>query len=344
MSLFNNILKHNESLFLNEIFLDPSFTPPKIEHRESENEFIATCIKPLFNNRTGKNLFIYGPPGIGKTLATKLVLKQIQTSILPIFINCWENNTTHKIATEICHQLNYKFTHNKTTPELIEKLTSIINEKSAVIILDECDKIKTTEDSILYPLLEKLFKKTIILITNESYFLSTIDQRIKSRLTPSQLEFKSYSLQETENILKNRIKYAFQPNILNQEAFELILQKTYSLKDIRTGLYLLKEAAEISESKSQKQITIQEAKQAIEKLKDFKIKDSLNLDLTEKEILNLIKQNPNKTTKELFQLNNNQISYATFSRKLENLEKNKHISKNKKIGKNVYNYGTLKEE
>jgi len=264
MSLFNNILKHNESLFLNEIFLDPSFTPPKIEHRESENEFIATCIKPLFNNRTGKNLFIYGPPGIGKTLATKLVLKQIQTSILPIFINCWENNTTHKIATEICHQLNYKFTHNKTTPELIEKLTSIINEKSAVIILDECDKIKTTEDSILYPLLEKLFKKTIILITNESYFLSTIDQRIKSRLTPSQLEFKSYSLQETENILKNRIKYAFQPNILNQEAFELILQKTYSLKDIRTGLYLLKEAAEISESKSQKQITIQEAKQAIE--------------------------------------------------------------------------------
>ena len=41
MNLFNKILKDNESLFLNEIFLDPSFTPPKIEHREPENEFIV---------------------------------------------------------------------------------------------------------------------------------------------------------------------------------------------------------------------------------------------------------------------------------------------------------------
>ena len=345
MNLFNKILKDNESLFLNEIFLDHSFTPPKIEHRESENEFIATCIKPLFQKRTGKNLFIYGQPGIGKTLATRLVLKELKekSDITPIYINCWENNTTHKIAIETCHILNYKFTHNKTTSQLIEKIISILNKNPSVIVLDECDKIKTTEDSILYPLLEKIYKKSIILITNELFFLSSLDQRIKSRLIPSQLEFKSYSLQETENILKNRIKYAFQQNILDEDSFNLILQKTFSLKDIRTGLFLLKEAAEIAESKAKRQISIEDAQQAIEKLKEFKIKNSLNLEQTEKEILELIKQNPEKTTKELFEAYTNQTSYATFSRKIENLQKNKQISKSKKQGKNVFSYGTLNQ-
>ncbi len=344
MNLFDNILKDDESLFLNEIFLDPSFTPPKIEHRESENDFIATCIKPLFQNRTGKNLFIHGSPGVGKTLATKLVLKELQekSDILPVYINCWESNTTHKIATEICHKLNYKFTHNKTTQELITKLTSIINEKSSVIVLDECDKIKTTDESILYPLLEKLFKKTIILIANNQSYLSFIDQRIKSRLTPSSLEFKPYSMQETESILKNRAQYAFQKEVLDEETFNLILEKTYSLKDIRTGLFLLKEAAEISESKSKRKITIEEAKEAIEKLKNFKIKDSSNLEETEKEILELIKENPEKTTKELFEIYNKEISYTTFFRKIENLQKSKQISKDKKLGKNIFSYGTLK--
>ena len=173
-----------------------------------------------------------------------------------------------------------------------------------------------------------------------NYFL---DQRIKSRLIPSQLEFKPYSLQETENILKNRIKYAFQQNILDEDSFNLILQKTFSLKDIRTGLFLLKEAAEIAESKAKRQISIEDAQQAIEKLKEFKIKNSLNLEQTEKEILELIKQNPEKTTKELFETYTNQTSYATFSRKIENLQKNKQISKFKKQGKNVFSYGTLNQ-
>jgi Cdc6-like AAA superfamily ATPase len=149
-------------------------------------------------------------------------------------------------------------------------------------------------------------------------------------------------MQETESILKNRAQYAFQKEVLDEETFNLILEKTYSLKDIRTGLFLLKEAAEISESKSKRKITIEEAKEAIEKLKNFKIKDSSNLEETEKEILELIKENPEKTTKELFEIYNKEISYTTFFRKIENLQKSKQISKDKKLGKNIFSYGTLK--
>ena len=70
MSIFKKYLEGSESIFKNETALDPNFSPPgKIEFREAQNEYIASCIKPLFQRRNGKNLIISGPPGIGKTLA-----------------------------------------------------------------------------------------------------------------------------------------------------------------------------------------------------------------------------------------------------------------------------------
>ena len=74
--LFKDIPESN--LFRNEIALDINFTPKKIQFRETENEYIASCIKPLFQKRSGKNLLIYGCPGIGKTLACKLVLNELE--------------------------------------------------------------------------------------------------------------------------------------------------------------------------------------------------------------------------------------------------------------------------
>ena len=60
-----------------------------------------------------------------------------------------------------------------------------------------------------------------------------------------------------------------------------------------------------------------------------------DIDLTEdKEILELIKQNSGKYQKEIYELYNKKIPYRTFSKKLENLEKKKLITKEE-----IYNRG-----
>ena len=69
MSLFKGMLGSEESLFLNPVALDYDFMPKLIPYREQEQKHIATCIKPLFQQRSGRNLIITGPPGIGKTVA-----------------------------------------------------------------------------------------------------------------------------------------------------------------------------------------------------------------------------------------------------------------------------------
>src|SRR3989344_6791586 len=246
-------------IFLNPVALDYSFIPKLIPYRENQQHYIATCIKPLFQDRNGKNLFIHGGPGIGKTVATIHVLNELEekSDIIPIYINCWKKNTAHKIALEICDRIEYKFTLNKSTDELLKTATGILNKGSCAICLDECDKLDSYD--IVYYLLDNVYKKTILLITNEKLWIDRLDSRIKSRLNPETIEFKPYNYEETLGILKQRAEYAFNSNAFNKEAMELIAKKTFELQDLRTGIYLLKESGDIAEFKNKDKIELNDA-------------------------------------------------------------------------------------
>lgn len=328
MGLFDNILKDNETLFKNELALDPSFQPKLVPHRENENKYIATCIKPLFEKRSGKNLLIHGSQGIGKTLACKKVLEELEektNDIIQIYINCWKKDTSYKAVVEICSLIGYKLIQNKKTDELIEILTQKLNKKSVVFVLDEIDKL--TDYSFLYSILEDIYRKTIIMITNDKEFLHKLEPRLKSRLIPELLEFKPYSLSEIQDILKQRMDYAFHPNIFDKNSFEKIAEKTFELKDIRIGLFLLKEAGNTAEEKASRKILEEHALKAITKIKDYQ--KPLQLDEDELQILELVKQNQEKTTPELFEIYQQKggcKTDRTFHRKLKNLEKAKLIS------------------
>ena len=323
--LFRDILKSSESLFKNEVALDPEFVPKLIQFRENENQYIATCIKPLFQKRNGKNLIIHGPPGVGKTLATKNVLKELEEEtddITPVYVNCWKKNTTYQVVLELCKAIDYKFIQNKRTDELISIIVERLNKKSSVLVFDEIDKIQ--ELDILYNLSESLYRKTIILLTNESNWLFRLDSRLKSRLIPDQLEFKPYSLTETKEILKQRISQAFPPNTINENSLNKIAENTFKQRDIRTGLFLLKESAEIAESNSSKKIEMQHVEEAVKRVI---FSDTEKLDEEEKQVLEFIKTNMEKTTGEMAKLyeETHKKSKRTFQRKLNNLQKSNLI-------------------
>ncbi|MDO8628688.1 MAG: AAA family ATPase [Nanoarchaeota archaeon] len=329
--IFKDMLKADESLFLDPLPLDPEFIPPHIEGREQEQQWVASCIKPLFSKRPGRNAFITGAPGIGKTLATKYLLQELERQtqdIYPIYINCWKKDSAHKIVLGICETLGYKFVHNRTTGELMDEITRIINKKAAVIVLDEADKI--TDESIVYQLLEDPYMKSLILISNDADYLMSLDNRIASRLNAEVINFEPYNYEETYTILQKRVHHAFVQNVFDKEAFDIIAQKTFSLRDIRAGLFLLKEAGEIAETAASRKIILKHAEQAAEKLDNFKIRSSETLNDADKELLEIIKKHSGKTSSEIFshyQKTGGEQTYRTFQRKLETLTKNRVISK-----------------
>src|SRR3989344_4586772 len=326
MSLFGKY-QDSESIFKNEIALDPNFTPRgKIEFRENENQYIADCIKPLLQRRNGKNLVIFGPPGIGKTLACIKVKEELEEAetigeISVFYINLWKKNTQHKIILELCDQLDYKFTQNKSSEELLQIVKQKINQNSAVFIFDEADKAESLE--LLYQLAEDVYRKTMILIANDRSWIYKLEPRLKSRLMPDSLEFKPYKKEEIISILKSRIQLAFNQRMVQQQALESIASKTEDAVDLRLGLFLLRESAFIAESSSSKQITQEHVEKALSKVSDFK--RPIELDQDEEEIMKIVNKNPNKTTTEIFTIyqSNNQEnkSQRTFLRKINNLEK-----------------------
>ena len=207
MSMFKDMLKDTESLFTTNVeALDFDYLPKLVPFREAEQKQIANCIKPLFQKRNGRNILVHGKPGIGKTVAIKHILKELEEEtdeIFPIYINCWQTTISFKIMIEICNQLGYKFTQNKKTEELTKVVKDIINQNSgAVIIFDEIDKVEDTD--FLYLLLEEVYRKTIILITNYKSWFTQVDERTRSRLIPDLLEFKETG-KDTQNLSIDQI-------------------------------------------------------------------------------------------------------------------------------------------
>jgi archaeal cell division control protein 6 len=341
MGLFDGMLKEGESLIKIEEALSFDFIPKLVPYREYAQKYMASCIAPLLQNRNGKNLFIYGPPGIGKTTAAKWVLRDLEENsedVVAVYINCWQKNSSFKIILEICDILGYKLTHNKRTDELFTVVKNILNKKVAVFMFDEVDKIEDLD--FLYSLLEEIYRKSIILITNPKDWLVTLDSRIKSRLMADTLEFKPYTKTETEGILRQRRDFAFVPNVWEEAAFRIIVDKVAEFGDIRTGLFLMKEAALCAEQESSKKITAAHAAKIMEKLYDFYAKDKEQLKDDEQEILSFLKENSGKKIGDLykqFTQSKYEISYKTFQRNVKKLADSNFISVEKTDGGSLGN-------
>lgn len=336
MGIFDKVLASDGTVFKNDIALNYDFIPKLIPHRENQQFKVASCIKPLFAHMNGRNMIISGLPGIGKTVATRKVLDELEEQtddIIPIYVNCWQKGTSYKVFLEICEQLDYKFTQNKRTEELLSVIGKLLNTKAAVFVFDEIDKAE--DPNFIYSLIEEVHYKSIICITNYKSWTATIDKRIMSRFMPETIEFHPYNKNETADILKSRVEQAFFDGAFTSDALQLVTDKTYEVKDIRTGLYVLKEAGLAAEERSSKTIEVEDVKTALGKIPDFKIKDIDELGNEEQVILEIIKKNSPARIGDLFKIyedNGGKGSYKTFQRKVGKLEENKFISIKKQIG------------
>jgi cell division control protein 6 len=336
MSWFKGGVEEQQRLFKNEGWLDPEFIPKLLPFREGQQTHVADCVKPLLQGRNGRNVFVYGPPGIGKTAAIRWVLRDLEENtddVVPVYVNCWQKNTTFQIYVELCNQLGYKFTQNKRSDELFTVIKGIVNKRAAVFVFDEIDKVEDFD--FLYALMAEVYKRTLVLITNYKEWLGDVEERIMSRLTPDVLEFKQYSRDEFAGILKQRIGLAFMPNVWMDDAFEAVVEKAAEAKDMRVGLFLLRESGYAAEAAGSKKVSLDHVKAAIVKADRFHIKSADDLADDTKRVLDCVKANSGEKIGELFkkyQGAGGQGTYKTFTRKVDKLERDGFVSQKKVFG------------
>jgi archaeal cell division control protein 6 len=249
MFLFDDILKDSESIFINEQALDFDYTPREIPFRENQLHYIADIIKPLFQKKPGRNLFITGDPYIDKATAVKLVLREL-------------NDKTKDIFTIYTKCLK------KETNGLRKVVSEIRNKKLVVIALEGVENLKEVE--ILNTLSKNSNKKCILMISDDKDWLNNLDERIRTTLNADTLTFKPYTYEETFEILRQRSESAFVPDTVDKEAIELIAKRAFESGDIRMGIFLLRESGNIAERNKSKKVLIEHVKKAIERLEFFK--------------------------------------------------------------------------
>ena len=335
-SLFTNLLKEGESLFRDTVPLDFDYIPKVLKYREAPQRQFASAIKPLLADRSGRNLFVHGAPGVGKTVACRHVLKELEEetdAVIPFYINCWKHNTPYKMLLEMCSQLGIRLITSQKTPELFDKLKAIVNRKKAVVVFDEIDKADVVD--MLYMVLEDIYKKSIFLITNYRSKVQEMDERIASRLNPELVEFLPYSAQETRGILEERMHYAFVPGVWDADAFALVAEHTAKAGDIRQGLFLMRESGTLAEEKASRRITGEHVRAAISKATQFSVNAYASLDDELKSILALVNAHRGLKMGELFQeylAKGGTISYRSFTRKIEQLEKGRFVATERVAG------------
>ena len=260
----------NPSLFHEEYF------PVNIMGREAQLQMLELCLLPAKQRKKPLHAWIFGRSGTGKTTIAKCLLKQLEkeTHITATYINCWEYNSFYAIVDKLIRDFRILGAEKLHTTYKMERLQEYIGKRPLLILLDEIDRLPSRDrNSLLYNLCS-IENAGLFCICDNRTVLFSLEDRVKSRLSPKQIEFTPYSTDNLIDILKQRANLA-----LNPEAWDYkILEKIASLSEgnARLGIQILKNAAYNAENEFAGSIKIKHINRGFVHARNFKKKAILN--------------------------------------------------------------------
>jgi archaeal cell division control protein 6 len=300
-----NIFDKNfdKGILKDERYLYPDYVPEKIPFRDSEIDTLVFSLKPATIGKKPTNMFVFGKPGTGKTVSLKFVLNELteySDRAKCLYLNCFETGSRHSILTKVTNAFGYAVPlRGLGSEEVYERFVALIKNKSLVPILvfDEAEQLLRDDESkkLLYDLSRLGEQKKVFLgmvfISNDEFFLSQLDDRIRSSLQASQLKFEQYSPQQLKEILIERAKYALYSNVIDDEVIPLCA--AHAAKnggDARVAIEVLLKSARLAEKEGSQKINIKHVRASFIQEKPIKIELSSNLTEQEKLLLSFIEK------------------------------------------------------
>ena len=275
-SIFKHYLEKKNTLIKDRGILQTTYVPEQLLHRESQINDIVDIVGPSLNKEQPSNILIIGKTGTGKTAVVNYVGKELMkedagnNNCCYIYVNCEVIDTPYSILYNISNQIitdpNNKIPFTGwSLDKIFNEITKVIDNENKVfiIVLDEIDKsFKKNGDDIFYFLttvntMLKRSRVSIIGITNNSKFTEEcLSPKIRSRLGEEKIIFPPYSLDQLIDILNDRAKIAFYPDVLEPSVINYCAAvSAQDSGDARKALDLLRIAADIAERNSDSMIT-----------------------------------------------------------------------------------------
>ncbi|VVB74558.1 ORC1-type DNA replication protein 1 [uncultured archaeon] len=332
------------SLFKDERFLYQEFVPERLPFRDEEISELVFCLKPASEGKRPTNVFVFGKPGTGKTVSLKFVLSELEEfsdRAKCLYINCFEYSSKQSIISKITNFLGYAVpSRGISYAELFSKFVAVLRTKKVlpVIVFDEAEQLLKSEEtkSLLYDLarLPEQQKLSIGLafISNDNFFLSQIDDRIRSSLQCSSIPFESYSPSELKEILRERAKYAFNEFALDEDVVPLCAAHAAKLGgDARIAIDVLLKAGRLASREGAKKVLVKHVRASFTQEKPVKVEVTSNLSEQERSILDLLKKKKSQDSGAIYDTLKDKFAERTLRAALAELEEKKLIVSEKEI-------------
>ena len=333
-----DILMADESLFKDINAFDPDYVPPNFNYRDTQMEAMAIAIRPAMRGGKPSNAVVLGSPATGKTTSMRKVYELVEKNtekVVCVYINCQLHTTRFGIFSQIHKKIFGHIPPETGIPfsRIYDKIMKDLqkNEKALVVALDDVNYLIQSKNAnkVFYDLLRAYeeypgVRTSIFAIMSDLEFKYSFDKNVNTVFIPQEITFPLYSHSEIENILRDRVKAGFFPNVLSDDILEQISMYTFENGDLRVGINLLKSCGNIAEADASREITQEHFDKAIESLVSVNVAETLKgLNDTERDILKMIADNEGMHSAgelaEMYKIKTGS-SYASFNRAIDKLE------------------------
>ena len=222
-----DILMYDESLFQNINAFDPDYVPPNYNFRDTQMEAMAMSIRPAMRGGQPSSAIVLGSPATGKTTAIRKVFELVEKNtekVVCVYINCQLHTTRFGIFSQIFKKIFGHIPPENGVPfsriydQIMQNLQK--NEKSLVIALDDVNYLfqSNTANKVFYDILRAYeeypgVRTSIFAILSDLEFKYAFDKNVNTVFIPQEINFPLYTYSEIEDILRDRVKAGFFPNV-----------------------------------------------------------------------------------------------------------------------------------
>lgn len=251
-------------VFLDVGWLQPLSPPPSgvPVGREDDVRVLAVCLADVFKTGVGRNVFVFGKPGTGKTLCVQYVLQKLGEhavskglDVLVVYVNVGKTRSPYFTLLEIARAIGVNAPSSGWQfIRLKEEFERVRSSRPIVIALDEVESLVLKEREPLIYYLNRQPNVTLVLISNKFEDITMLPDRAKSTLQPLPVKFGAYTKEKAKQILVERVAKAFQPNVVPEWLLDRLGLVAEKRGDLRICFNVLLTAGLLAEKAGKSQI------------------------------------------------------------------------------------------
>ena len=262
-----------------------SADPGRLVGREQEREKLNSFVNAGIVSKSGRSIYISGPPGTGKSALVKEAcegLKDVE-EVQPIYINCMSIKSAPDIYEKILQDTDCNGMDMGADRLAILKGLFFPKKKSSgqvyVVVLDEIDHLLTLDLEILYTLFEwSLARKSKLILIGIANALDLTDRflpRLKARnLKPELLPFLPYTVPQIGSVITTKLKSLLAPGsapldfvpYVHPAAIQFCSKKVASQTgDLRKAFDIVRRALDLIEAETRQRYQEESKAQCLQK-------------------------------------------------------------------------------